>query len=132
MTMENREIKFRGLDVKGNWYYGNLAVIPKDIALTHIAKGTYISNKVGLPYAYEVRPETVGQFTGLKDKEGKEIYEGDILQSKTKKGFLFNCETRYGDGKYYLSNEDGVQDDLSQDVIHIYNLKVIGNIYGNV
>lgn len=60
-----REILFRGKDVRGNWHIGLLA---------HMGNAWYISNKAGVSTAYEVIPETVGQYTGLTDKSGTKIF----------------------------------------------------------
>jgi uncharacterized phage protein (TIGR01671 family) len=71
----NREIEFRELrkDGKG-WVYGDL-LRPHDGN-----SSTYIMQRNGIEV--EVLPETVGQFTGLKDKSDKKIWEGDVFEEE--------------------------------------------------
>jgi uncharacterized phage protein (TIGR01671 family) len=64
-----REIKFRGRDLEGQWHYGFLAY------------ENCIADARG---GHAVLQSTVGQYTGLKDKNAREIYEGDIIPVRKK------------------------------------------------
>lgn len=120
-----REIKFRGKRLDdGEWEYGSL-LEQKDIDacgsnyfIVEMTRSTDFDCK----WKERVDPKTIGQFTGLTDKNGKEMYEGDIL--------LVN-----GKQKVVVSFKDG------QFVISYYALNllrdrtlesvVIGNIWDN-
>lgn len=116
-----REIKFRAKRKKNNeWIKGSLYVnqLTKECAILQYSGG------------YEVIPETVGQYTGFKDKNGKEIYEGDILKiingSINGKVFPYNVEAKWinDDGCWNIPNFKNAYKET-------HNFEVIGNIYDN-
>lgn len=132
--MENRVIKFRGMNTDGEWVYGFLFELSFDgYPITCIGTEPLSANDYSEIYKScyeEVIPETVGQYTGLKDKNGQEIYEGDVLRDNESTvivkfvdgGFSVDYKTIGGKWRNYSDLFDYLDD---------YEGEVIGNIYEN-
>lgn len=125
-----REILFRGKDPEsGEWYYGYY------VKRNDGDRGSLILEDYFLESYEIVKPETVGQYTGLSDKNGRKIFEGDILLGRFDDLFpMFSteesrCEVVWHDFGWHIKNSYGI-DPADQKWIKRH-YKVIGNIYDN-
>ena len=134
---EMREIKFRAkrLD-NGKWVFGVL--IPNSYGDRVFFIPLLLTDKIAYPFerlvdwVVEVMPETIGQYTGLKDKNGVEICEGDIVET------VYNVEVFVGVVVYDLSEVDFKVTDGKEKYGRNFQYlagndenEVIGNIYEN-
>lgn len=112
---------------EGEWVYGDLHL---QSMIPHIHS---------LGKKYPINPGTVGQFTGLYDKDGKEIYEGDLIEVN---GRLFGVVEWHKDGYFFINDtivgvrsDGGEYSPIGEMVRYFSNqgldFSVIGNIYDN-
>ena len=146
----NREIKFRGISID-EWVYGMLCKVNEG------------DTEHGEPIKYKIQTDekeygeyvkcfitdenTIGQYTGLHDENGKEIYEGDIIEFSYDV-FTGNFDTKVGrgtvefiDGAFYIKPFEiegkKIKDTDNEEWFLLYTvntdtLKVLGNVHENL
>lgn len=111
--------KFRGQTEKGNFVYGYLNYSEQEDIY-------YIGV---MEFMIPVKPETIGQLTGLHDMYEKEVYEGDILKAYGYGNLSGKWEVKFVDGEWKALSINNLG--FSLDAKYFEHTELIGNIYEN-
>jgi len=147
------KIKFRGKRIDNKeWVYGYLYELPLpsgDACMILTQDNNHLDNHIEPKYhlaftlwvdLFLVDPDTVGQYTGLTDKNGKEIYEGDIVSHPWKDpifgdlvetGQFVHSTICFNNGAFVVNYRLQGEYIYLQDFLRLKCLEVVGNIYDN-
>lgn len=125
-----REILFKGKRIdNGEWiegYYcpcvfGRFPCRPAIIIKEDMDNGHW--------HPEEIIPSTIGQYTGLTDKNGKKIFEGDVVNFKTTAYFFKNCRINYESqfARFCAIDNKGYEYPMDKT----FNYEIIGNVFDN-
>ena len=130
-----REILFRGKGKDNKWHYGyyinakthwHNRGIHEDWIVRDFAQN---GGRLTVLDRYAVDGETIGQYTGLKDRNGTKIFEGDIIKGGIEETGL-SCLVCFEDGEFELRYYDGDKSSALY-IINAISGEVVGNIYDN-
>lgn len=138
-----RDYLFRGKTPDGRWVYGSLIHVGDFCCILNPDD----ENDMDYPYldgdlgtidgkATPVIPETVGEYTGVCDKTGEKIFEGDIvtLTEYVKRTFnIEDGEVKFNHGAFFVNGANGMRDSLFciADIYYVLRGEVVGNRWDN-
>lgn len=136
----NREIKFKGKRADGSsWAYGDLRQenSGNKVIMTNLSTWGDNDNVDCWGENIIVNPNTLGQYTGLRDKNNEEIYEHDIVKAPLLdpifrdiiKDAFCNAEIRFNKGSFVVSYYGGEHNIYLSDLYD--KIEVIGNVFDN-
>lgn len=128
----NREIKFRGKSTFNNqdWVYGSFALVDDTPSIISESMTWEDGSEMSLNDWSYVHKDTVGQFTGLTDKNGKEIYEGDIVLQQGYHGKKIPMVVKFECGAFIVGYHEGSSTKRRPMLLNS-QCEVIGNVFDN-
>lgn len=125
-----REILFRAKDEASNkWVYGYYVHLPSAAGCVHIMQ-VPAGNPDESNTVYYIIPETVGEYTGLVDKNGKKIFEGDIVRYNDTLHKVVFC-TINGCAFFGITYPDRGEVWNFDGITCAHKMKILGNIHDN-